>query len=90
MVYISGPSAYACVYGLRLWGLKYLLSVAFLRTKGFALLQDWWKVEADDHQGFVPANYVRKLAHDEFPMLPQRRREEPENISQRQEQIENQ
>uniref|UniRef100_A0A8D1VWV0 Spectrin alpha chain, erythrocytic 1 n=2 Tax=Sus scrofa TaxID=9823 RepID=A0A8D1VWV0_PIG len=52
--------------------------------------EDWWKVEADDHQGFVPANYVRKLAHDEFPMLPQRRREEPENISQRQEQIENQ
>nr|XP_010975340.2 spectrin alpha chain, erythrocytic 1 [Camelus dromedarius] len=52
--------------------------------------KDWWKVEADDHQGFVPAVYVRKLAHDEFPTLPQRKREEPGNITQRQEQIENQ
>ncbi|XP_004688413.1 PREDICTED: spectrin alpha chain, erythrocytic 1 isoform X1 [Condylura cristata] len=52
--------------------------------------QDWWKVEADDHQGFVPAVYVRKLAHDEFPTLPQRRREEPGTITQRQEQIESQ
>ncbi|XP_057602793.1 spectrin alpha chain, erythrocytic 1 isoform X2 [Hippopotamus amphibius kiboko] len=52
--------------------------------------KDWWKVEADDHQGFVPAVYVRKLARDEFPMLPQRRREEPVDITQSQEQIENQ
>ncbi|XP_074246098.1 spectrin alpha chain, erythrocytic 1 isoform X2 [Saimiri boliviensis] len=52
--------------------------------------KDWWKVEADDHQGFVPAVYVKRLAHDEFPMLPQRRREEPGNITERQEQIENQ
>ncbi|XP_042637830.1 spectrin alpha chain, erythrocytic 1 [Orycteropus afer afer] len=52
--------------------------------------QDWWKVEADDHQGFVPAVYVRKLAHDEFPTLPRRQREEPGNITQRQEQIEDQ
>uniref|UniRef100_A0A2R9A5S5 Spectrin alpha chain, erythrocytic 1 n=1 Tax=Pan paniscus TaxID=9597 RepID=A0A2R9A5S5_PANPA len=52
--------------------------------------KDWWKVEAADHQGIVPAVYVRRLAHDEFPMLPQRRREEPGNITQRQEQIENQ
>ncbi|XP_062959972.1 spectrin alpha chain, erythrocytic 1 isoform X2 [Cynocephalus volans] len=51
--------------------------------------KDWWKVEADDHQGFVPAVYVRRLAHDEFPMLPRRQREETD-ISQRQEQIENQ
>ncbi|XP_058165915.1 spectrin alpha chain, erythrocytic 1 [Dasypus novemcinctus] len=51
--------------------------------------KDWWKVEADDHQGFVPAIYVRKLAHDEFPMLPQWQREEPGSITQRQEQIEN-
>ncbi|XP_033621593.1 spectrin alpha chain, erythrocytic 1 [Fukomys damarensis] len=50
--------------------------------------KDWWKVEADDHQGFVPANHVKKLAPDELPMLPQRRREEPVNIAQRQEQIE--
>ncbi|XP_004640065.1 spectrin alpha chain, erythrocytic 1 [Octodon degus] len=50
--------------------------------------KDWWKVEADDHQGFVPSNHVRKLAPDELPMLPQRRREEPRNIAQRQEQIE--
>lgn len=52
--------------------------------------QDWWKVEADDHQGFVPAVYVRKLAHDELPSLPQRRREEVGSIAQRQEQIEDQ
>lgn len=52
--------------------------------------QDWWKVETDDHQGFVPAVYVRKLARDEFSMLPKRKREEPGDIIQRQEQIENQ
>ncbi|XP_007530647.2 spectrin alpha chain, erythrocytic 1 [Erinaceus europaeus] len=52
--------------------------------------KDWWKVAADDHQGFVPAIYVRKLAYDEFPTLPLRRREEPDSISQRQEQIESQ
>ncbi|XP_045402991.1 spectrin alpha chain, erythrocytic 1 [Lemur catta] len=52
--------------------------------------KDWWKVEADDHQGFVPACFVRRLAPDEFPMLPRRRREEPGSITQRQEQIENQ
>ncbi|XP_042537874.1 spectrin alpha chain, erythrocytic 1 [Dipodomys spectabilis] len=50
--------------------------------------KDWWKVEADDHQGFVPAVYVRKLARDELRSLPQRRLEEPSNIAQRQEQIE--
>ncbi|XP_047410247.1 spectrin alpha chain, erythrocytic 1 isoform X3 [Sciurus carolinensis] len=50
--------------------------------------KDWWKVEADDHQGFVPAVYVRRLAHDELPMVPKRRREEPDDIAQRQEQIE--
>nr|XP_004671146.2 spectrin alpha chain, erythrocytic 1 isoform X2 [Jaculus jaculus] len=50
--------------------------------------KDWWKVEADDHQGFVPAVYVRKLAHDELPGLPQRKREEPANIAQRQQNIE--
>ncbi|XP_003795429.1 spectrin alpha chain, erythrocytic 1 [Otolemur garnettii] len=55
-----------------------------------SISKDWWKVEADDHQGFVPANHVRKLAYDEFPTLPQRRREEPGNITQRQEQIESQ
>ncbi|XP_006895498.1 PREDICTED: spectrin alpha chain, erythrocytic 1 [Elephantulus edwardii] len=52
--------------------------------------KDWWKVESDDHQGFVPAVYVRKLAHDEFPMLPRRRREEPGSIARRQEYIEDQ
>ncbi|XP_019288872.2 spectrin alpha chain, erythrocytic 1 isoform X2 [Panthera pardus] len=52
--------------------------------------KDWWKVEAGDHQGFVPAVYVRKLADDEFPTLPQRRREEPGSITERQEQIEKQ
>lgn len=50
--------------------------------------KDWWKVEADDHQGFVPAVYVRKLAHDELPGFQQQRREEPVNIPQLQEQIE--
>ncbi|XP_028611071.1 spectrin alpha chain, erythrocytic 1 isoform X2 [Grammomys surdaster] len=50
--------------------------------------KDWWKVEADDHQGFVPAVYVRKLAHDELPGFPQQRREEPVNIPQLQQQIE--
>lgn len=53
-------------------------------------LQDWWKVESGDHQGFVPAVYVKKLAQDELPTPPQRQREEPSSIAQRQEQIENQ
>ncbi|CAH6789544.1 spectrin alpha chain, erythrocytic 1 [Phodopus roborovskii] len=51
--------------------------------------KDWWKVEADDHQGFVPAVYVRKLDPDELPGFPQHRREEPINIPQCQQQIEN-
>lgn len=25
------------------------------------MLQDWWKVEVNDRQGFVPAAYVKKL-----------------------------
>uniref|UniRef100_A0A452TA37 Spectrin alpha chain, erythrocytic 1 n=1 Tax=Ursus maritimus TaxID=29073 RepID=A0A452TA37_URSMA len=52
--------------------------------------KDWWKVESGDHQGFVPAVYVKKLAQDELPTPPQRQREEPSSIAQRQEQIENQ
>nr|XP_025842109.1 spectrin alpha chain, erythrocytic 1 isoform X2 [Vulpes vulpes] len=52
--------------------------------------KDWWKVEAGDHQGFVPAVYVKKLAQDEFPMPPQRQQEELSTIAQRQEDIENQ
>lgn len=56
----------------------------------FLSLQDWWKVESGDHQGFVPAVYVRKLAQDELPAPPQRQREDPSSIAQRQEQIENQ
>ncbi|XP_006861684.1 PREDICTED: spectrin alpha chain, erythrocytic 1 isoform X2 [Chrysochloris asiatica] len=52
--------------------------------------KNWWKVEADDHQGFVPANYVRKLTHEEFPMLPRRQLQEPGSITERQEQIEDQ
>lgn len=27
----------------------------------FDLLQDWWKVEVNDRQGFVPAAYVKKV-----------------------------
>ncbi|XP_034523569.1 spectrin alpha chain, erythrocytic 1 [Ailuropoda melanoleuca] len=52
--------------------------------------KDWWKVESGDHQGFVPAVYVKKLSQDELPTPPQRQREEPSSITQRQEQIENQ
>nr|XP_055190004.1 spectrin alpha chain, erythrocytic 1 [Nyctereutes procyonoides] len=52
--------------------------------------KDWWKVEAGDHQGFVPAVYVKKLAQDEFSMPPQRQQEELSTIAQRQEDIENQ
>ena len=25
------------------------------------MLQDWWKVEANDRQGFVPAAYVKRI-----------------------------
>lgn len=60
------------------------------REWGSLSLQDWWKVEAGDHQGFVPAVYVKKLTQDEFPMPPQRQQEELSTIAQRQEDIENQ
>ena len=31
------------------------------RSAVLLLLQDWWKVEVNDRQGFVPAAYVKKL-----------------------------
>ncbi|XP_038624269.1 spectrin alpha chain, erythrocytic 1 isoform X1 [Tachyglossus aculeatus] len=49
--------------------------------------KDWWKVEADDQQGFIPAVYVKKLEREEVEE-PQSRREDPENIIKWQNQIE--
>ena len=27
----------------------------------YNMLQDWWKVETNDRQGFVPAAYVKRI-----------------------------
>lgn len=48
---------------------------------------NWWKVESDDRQGFVPASHVKKVdakkaSQDLLATIP-----EPETIADRQQQI---
>uniref|UniRef100_A0A8C6R8D3 Spectrin alpha chain, erythrocytic 1 n=1 Tax=Nannospalax galili TaxID=1026970 RepID=A0A8C6R8D3_NANGA len=50
--------------------------------------EKWCKVEADDQQGFVPKKHVQKLTQKDLAELPPRRLEEPVNIAQCQQQIE--
>ncbi|XP_077478046.1 spectrin alpha chain, non-erythrocytic 1 isoform X5 [Stigmatopora argus] len=50
--------------------------------------KDWWKVEVNDRQGFVPAAYVKKL--DPNQSSSRENLEEHGSIALRQEQIENQ
>ena len=50
------------------------------------VLQDWWKVEVNDRQGFVPAAYVKKM--DAAQSASQANLVEDANIVRRQENIE--
>jgi spectrin alpha len=50
--------------------------------------QDWWKVEVNDRQGFVPAAYVKKV--EAALTASQQNLAEKSSISVRQAQIENQ
>lgn len=43
---------YVCLY------LGHIFSCNFISVN---YLQDWWKVEVNDRQGFVPAAYVKKI-----------------------------
>ena len=52
-------------------------------------LQDWWKVEVNDRQGFVPAAYVKKLDPAQSASR-ENLLEEQGSIALRQEQIDNQ
>lgn len=54
-----------------------------------ALLQDWWKVEVNDRQGFVPAAYVKKLDPTQSSSR-ENLLDEHGSIALRQEQIDNQ
>lgn len=51
--------------------------------------QDWWKVEVNDRQGFVPAAYVKKLDPTQSSSR-ENLLDEQGSIGLRQEQIENQ
>lgn len=51
--------------------------------------QDWWKVEVNDRQGFVPAAYVKKLDPNQSSSR-ENLLEEHGSIALRQDQIENQ
>lgn len=39
----------------------YLSCIVACNFISFNFLQDWWKVEVNDRQGFVPAAYVKKI-----------------------------
>lgn len=54
-----------------------------------SLLQDWWKVEVNDRQGFVPAAYVKKLDPTQSSSR-ENLLDEHGSIALRQDQIENQ
>ena len=51
-------------------------------------VQDWWKVEVNDRQGFVPAAYVKKM--EAGLTASQQNLAESSSISARQNQIESQ
>ena len=64
-----------------------------LRSPAYAAacppLQDWWKVEVNDRQGFVPAAYVKKLDPTQSSSR-ENLLDEHGSIALRQDQIENQ
>lgn len=65
-----------------------LFSPVYLFVCG-AFLQDWWKVEVNDRQGFVPAAYVKKLDPNQSSSR-ENLLDEHGSIALRQDQIENQ
>lgn len=54
----------------------------------FQFFKDWWKVEVNDRQGFVPAAYVKKI--EAGLSSSQQNLADTNNISARQSQIETQ
>lgn len=61
----------------------------FAFSSALTLPQDWWKVEVNDRQGFVPAAYVKKLDPAQSASR-ENLLEEQGSIALRQEQIDNQ
>lgn len=53
-----------------------------------SIFKDWWKVEVNDRQGFVPAAYVKKI--EAGLSSSQQNLADTNNISARQSQIETQ
>jgi spectrin alpha len=51
--------------------------------------KDWWKVELNDRQGFVPATYLKKIEKEPISINEQERLDEY-TVSSRQQQIEKQ
>lgn len=47
-------------------------------------LQDWWKVETNDHQGFVPAAYLKKVDMKTVSQELVEKMEDVEKVSERQ------
>ena len=52
--------------------------------------KDWWKVEVNDRQGFVPAAYVKRIEVASGPDYSQADGSNPANVALRQQQIESQ
>ena len=74
---------------------KHILFVAQKVSRKYAIFhfvtflpQDWWKVEVNDRQGFVPAAYVKKI--DASLTASQANLADEFTISVRQNQIESQ
>lgn len=65
-----------------------LMKACWLLTCGLHW-QDWWKVEVNDRQGFVPAAYVKKLDPNQSSSR-ENLLDEHGSIALRQDQIENQ
>ena len=65
-----------------------MLSLIHIGIFIWKLEQDWWKVEVNDRQGFVPAAYVKKI--DSSLTASQSNLADEFTISVRQAQIENQ
>jgi spectrin alpha len=51
--------------------------------------KDWWKVELNDRQGFVPASYLKRIEKEPMSVNEQERLDEY-TVSSRQQQIEKQ
>ena len=68
--------------------LYYILFVYLFFSDNLFIFKDWWKVEVNDRQGFVPAAYVKKI--EAGLSSSQQNLADTNNISARQSQIETQ